>query len=206
MKKRYENEIEIGIDEAGRGCLAGPVVAGSFLIPPDFKPHKYLNDSKQMSAHEREIVFKYLKENYFPYCGVGIISHTRIDEVNILQATFDAMHVALDMNPAFQQCQFVAKIIVDGDKFRPYHKTVHECIPKADGLYYSVAAASVLAKVTRDMIMTDLHNSPKYSCYNFLQHKGYATKEHYELIKMHGISDVHRKTFRLTTERSTKLF
>lgn len=204
MKQKYK--YEIGIDEAGRGCLAGPVVACSFLLPPGFKPHKYLNDSKQMTAVNREIVFEYLKNNYFPYCGVGIISHTRIDEVNILQATFDAMHVALDSNLAFQQSNDDIKIIVDGDKFRKYPMYEHECVPKADSKFYSVAAASVLAKVTRDRIMIDLHQNEKYAGYNFLKHKGYATPEHYAMIELHGISDIHRKTFRLLPMKSVKLF
>lgn len=204
MKIKFDNEI--GIDEAGRGCLAGPVVAGSFLIPPNFKPHKYLNDSKQMTEKERETVFEYLNEHYFPYCGVGIIDSARIDDINILQATFDAMHAALDMNTAFQSSNNKINIIVDGDKFRPYAGYEHECIPKADATFYSVAAASVIAKVTRDRIMKRYHNTDKYKCYNFAKHKGYATKEHYELIEQNGISDIHRKSFRLTTNKSKKLF
>jgi ribonuclease HII len=204
MKQKYDNEI--GIDEAGRGCLAGPVVAGSFLIPPNFKPHKYLNDSKQMTADHRDEVFNYLKENYFLYCGVGIIDHLRIDEINILQSTFDAMHAALDLNLAFQQSSNNIFAIVDGNRFRSYPQLQYECIPKADATFYSVAAASVLAKVTRDNIMKAFHNNSKYTKYNFAQHKGYGTKEHYELIEQYGISDIHRKTFRLTTKKSLKLF
>lgn len=203
MEKRHANEI--GIDEAGRGCLAGPVVAGAFLIPPDFKHHKYLNDSKQMTEKQREEVFEWLQENYWNYCSVGIISAERIDQINILQATFEAMHAALDLNFAFQQTDNVVAII-DGDKFKPYYNLQYECVPKADGTFYSVAAASVLAKVTRDNLLKELHENSKYSCYNFAKHKGYATKEHYELIAEHGISDEHRKSFRLITEKSKNLF
>lgn len=203
MEKKFQ--FEVGIDEAGRGCLAGPVVAASFLVTPDFVPHKYLNDSKQMTEKERSIVYHYLKENYFMYGGVGIIDNDEIDKINILQATFKAMHAALDLNTAFQQCKH-AKAIVDGDKFKPYPNLDYECIPKADATFYSVAAASVLAKVTRDHIMIGLHAKETYNCYNFARHKGYATKEHYDLIEKHGISDVHRKSFRLTNEKSLKLF
>jgi len=203
MKQKYK--YEIGIDEAGRGCLAGPVVAGAFFVPPDFKPHKYLNDSKQMSESERSEVYHWLKEEYFPYGSAGIISPERIDEINILQATFEAMHVALDLNLAFQQTPDV-KAIIDGDKFKPYPQLEYECIPKADAKFYSVAAASVIAKVTRDNLMKELHAREKYNCYNFAKHKGYATKEHYALIEQYGISDVHRKSFRLLTNKSKKLF
>ncbi|MCK9576361.1 MAG: ribonuclease HII, partial [Clostridia bacterium] len=162
MEKLYN--FEVGIDEAGRGCLSGPVVAGSFFIPPSFKPHKYLNDSKQMTESQRETVYHWLKENYFEYGSAGVISAQRIDEVNILQATFDAMHAALDLNLAFQQSRDKVNIIVDGDKFRAYGKYTYECIPKADAKFYSVAAASVIAKVTRDHIMIGLHAQEKYNC------------------------------------------
>lgn len=198
---------EIGIDEAGRGCLAGPVVAACFFIPPNFKPHKYLNDSKQIAENKRTIVFDYLQDNYFPYCGIGVVNAKRIDDINILQATYDAMHIGLDFNIALQQYSNKENItlIIDGDRFRPYKNLKHITKIKADTIYYSVAAASILAKVTRDNIMKELHNT-KYECYNFAKHKGYATKEHYNLIKKYGISDIHRRSFRLTTINSIKLF
>jgi ribonuclease HII len=203
MEKKYD--YEIGIDEAGRGCLAGPVVAACFLVTPDFVPHKYLNDSKQMTEAQRSEVYHYLKENYFECGSVGVISNEIIDEVNILQATFKAMHESLDTNPSIHQRKGI-RIIVDGDKFKPYYGFEHECIPKADATYYSVAAASVLAKVTRDHLMIGLHAKERYNCYNFAKHKGYATPEHYALIEKYGASDVHRKSFRLFANKSVTLF
>jgi ribonuclease HII len=185
----YSNRIEAGLDEAGRGCLAGPVVAAAVILPAGFF-HPKLNDSKKMSAKARDEVYEYLVSNSDVKYGIGVIQPVEIDAINILKAAIKAMHVAvasLRVHPEF--------LIVDGNQFIPYPDISHECIVKGDSKYASIAAASVIAKVTRDKIMIELDK--EFPGYNWIKNKGYAVKEHYESIKKIGITSHHRRSFRL---------
>ena len=142
----HKNKIEVGCDEAGRGCLAGPVVAAAVILPKNFK-HLLLNDSKQLSEKKRDLLRTEIKEHAIAYT-IGIVDHKEIDEINILNASILAMHRALDqiINP-------FNSILVDGNRFKKYNKTEHHCIIKGDGKYLSIAAASILAKTYRDDLM-----------------------------------------------------
>lgn len=189
-KRKYTDRIEVGVDEAGRGCLAGPVVAACFVVPKDFDPPPLLNDSKKMSAGNRLIVFDHLVKTYPANCRINLATNVEIDEVNVLNATFMAMHRALD-NLAIPY----DIILVDGNMFKPGRDVPHECVVKGDSKYASIAAASVLAKVFRDMVMMNHANNEKYAVYEWDINKGYPTTKHCELIKKHGLSDLHRRTF-----------
>ena len=146
----HKNKIEVGCDEAGRGCLAGPVVAAAVILPKNFK-HLLLNDSKQLSEKKRVLLRTEIKEHAIAY-AIGIVDHQEIDEINILNASILAMHRALDQikNP-------FDSILVDGNRFKKYNETEHHCIIKGDGKYLSIAAASILAKTYRDDLMKKLH-------------------------------------------------
>ena len=164
-----KNKIEVGCDEAGRGSLAGPVLAAAVILPRNFK-HPLLNDSKQISEKKRILLRTEIKEHAIAY-GIGIVDHKEIDEINILNASILAMHRALDQikNP-------FNSILVDGNRFKKYNKTEHHCIIKGDGKYLSIAAASILAKTYRDDFMKKLHlELPQYQWEN---NKGYPTKSH----------------------------
>ena len=197
---RYENAARAkgfkaicGVDEAGRGPLAGPVCAAAVILPPDCIIEG-LNDSKKLSEKKREALFDVIKDKALAY-SIAMASEKEIDEINILQATFLAMKRAVDslsIKPDY--------ILVDGNR-DPMFGTDTELVVKGDSLSASIAAASVLAKVTRDRFMLEIDK--KYPQYQFSKHKGYGTKLHYEMIAEYGISDVHRRTFlkKLTGEK-----
>ena len=193
LKSNYSKfSFECGTDEAGRGCLAGPVTAAAIILPENFS-NSLLNDSKQLSEKNRNLL-KPILESVATSFSVAHIYPKRIDEINILNASFEAMHVAigrLDCVPRF--------IIVDGNRFKPYQNIPFETIVKGDGKYLSIAAASILAKTYRDAYMNQIHE--EFPMYNWKQNKGYPTKEHREAIKKHGITPYHRKSFRLLPEQ-----
>lgn len=185
-------EFECGTDEAGRGCLAGPVTAAAVILPKDFK-NTVLNDSKQLSEKKRALLKPIIETNALTF-GVAHIFQEEIDSINILNASILAMHQSIEklsVNPEF--------IIVDGNKFKPYKNIPFKTIIKGDGKYLSIAAASILAKTHRDFYMNKIHE--EYPMYNWKQNKGYPTKEHREAIKKYGITKYHRKSFRLLPEQ-----
>lgn len=180
--------IEAGCDEAGRGCLAGPVVAAAVILPKKYK-HKLLNDSKQLSKLERDALRTEITKDALAY-AVAEVSSEEIDEINILNASFLAMHRAIDqlkMRPEL--------LLVDGNRFKNYQALKHECIIKGDAKYLSIAAASVLAKTYRDDLMQKLAN--QYPDYGWTTNVGYPTDEHRAGIKKIGITPYHRKSFQL---------
>lgn len=193
LKIKYSSfELECGTDEAGRGCLAGPVTAAAVILPTTFK-NSTLNDSKQLSKKNR-LLLKPLVENQCISFGVQHIFESEIDTINILNASIKAMHGSiskLDPTPQF--------IIVDGNRFKPYKLIPHETIIKGDSKYLSIAAASVLAKTYRDAYMAKIHK--EFPMYNWKQNKGYPTKEHRAAIKKYGVTKYHRKSFRLLPEQ-----
>jgi len=187
-------KLECGTDEAGRGCLAGPVTAAAVILPIDFT-NQILNDSKQLSEKKR-ILLKYIIEEQSIAFGVTHISPKKIDEINILNASILAMHESIDrlsIDPEF--------IAVDGNRFKPYKTIPHETIIKGDSKYMNIAAASVLAKTYRDSYMLKIHE--EFPVYNWKQNKGYPTKEHRAAIKKYGPCKYHRKSFRLLPEQLT---
>lgn len=188
METQYHPDLlEAGLDEAGRGCLAGPVVAAAVILPPDFT-HSELNDSKQLSHKKRMQIREDIYEQALAW-AVGIISPERIDEVNILNASFDAMIEAVEalkITPEY--------LLVDGNRFRPRHlKIPYRCEIKGDGRFLNIAAASILAKTHRDEIMETLDG--EYPEYQWARNKGYPTKQHREAIWTHGVTEYHRKSF-----------
>jgi ribonuclease HII len=180
--------IEAGCDEAGRGCLAGPVFAAAVILPKDFH-HDVLTDSKQLTRIQREELRPLIEEKALAW-AVAKVDHTVIDEINILNASFLAMHKAL--NKLASKPQF---IIVDGNRFNRYKKIKHSCVVEGDGKYFSIAAASVLAKTYRDDFMRRLHK--RFPLYHWNTNKGYGTPEHRDAIEQHGITEYHRRSFRL---------
>ena len=193
LEKFYkEGVLEAGCDEAGRGCLAGPVVAAAVILPSDFE-HELLNDSKKLSESQRDKLRPVIEEYALSY-GVGIVDEKEIDEINILNASFLAMHRAIDCLSVRPEL-----LLIDGNRFNPYEGIPHQCIIKGDGKYLSIAAASILAKTYRDEIMYSLHE--EFPVYNWKKNKGYPTKQHREAIKTHGASVYHRKSFRLLSEQ-----
>ncbi len=192
LKCYFSTINEAGTDEAGRGCLAGPVTAAAIILRKGFQ-NETLTDSKKLSRKQRDFLRPILLEKAISY-GVAHIYPQEIDRINILNASILAMHQALDqliIRPEF--------IIVDGNRFKPYHEINHECIVKGDSKYMSIAAASVLAKTSRDAYMEKIHN--EYPMYNWKQNKGYPTKEHREAIRKHGITQYHRRSFRQLPEQ-----
>jgi len=189
--------IEAGCDEAGRGCLAGPVFAAAVILPPDFR-NELLNDSKQLTEKNRYLLREVIEAEAIAW-AVGQYDNTEIDEVNILNASIFSMHRALGQLKIRPQ-----HILVDGNRFKPYQDIPHTCVVKGDGKYLSIAAASVLAKTYRDDFMLDLHK--KYPVYAWDRNKGYPTKVHREAIKQHGITPYHRKSFRLVDDQFTLEF
>lgn len=183
-----EGRIEAGCDEAGRGCLSGPVVAAAVILPEGFK-HPLLNDSKQLTERQRDMLRPIIEKESLAY-GVGIVSQKEIDEINILNASILAMHRALDKLALTPQ-----HILVDGNRFKPYNDIPHTTVVKGDGKYMSIAAASVLAKTYRDEIMYSLDK--EFPQYNWKKNKGYPTKDHRAAIAEHGASIHHRMTFKL---------
>ncbi|MDG2343347.1 MAG: ribonuclease HII [Flavobacteriales bacterium] len=180
--------IEVGCDEAGRGCLAGPVVAAAVILPKDFK-NKLLNDSKKLTELQRNKLRPIIESEALNW-AVGIVSPKEIDKINILNASFKAMHLAID-----QLKNKPELILVDGNRFNNYKDINHKCIIKGDSKYMSIAAASILAKTYRDDIMMKLHaKEPKYL---WAKNKGYPTKEHRNAIGKYGATYYHRKSFTL---------
>jgi len=188
LLKFYKNINETGTDEAGRGCLAGPVTAAAIILPESFK-NSILTDSKLLSEHKRQLLEPLLKEDCICF-GIAHIQPEIIDDINILNASILGMHHAIS-----KLSQIPSHIIVDGNKFKPYKKISHTCIVKGDSKYLSIAAASVLAKTARDAYMLKLHE--EYPMYNWKKNKGYPTKEHREAIKKYGITKYHRTSFKL---------
>jgi ribonuclease HII len=186
-----------GVDEAGRGCIAGPVVAAAVILPKDFV-HDFLNDSKQLTEVQRNELRPIIEKNAIAF-GVGIIDNTKIDEVNILQATYLAMHQAIE-----QIKQKIDVLIIDGNRFKAYKNIPHQTIIKGDGKYIEIAAASVLAKTYRDEIMEKL--SLEFPEYQWQKNKGYPTIKHREAVKENGSCIYHRQTFRLLKEEQLSLF
>lgn len=184
--------IEAGCDEAGRGCLAGPVVAAAVIFPKKYK-HKRLNDSKQLSREEREELRFDIQRDALAW-AVAEVDHEEIDRINILNASFKAMHLALEKLTVVPEL-----ILIDGNRFKPFSDIRHECIIKGDGKYLSIAAASILAKTYRDDFMTNL--AMKYQGYGWETNVGYATLQHREGIKVQGITPFHRKSFTLLPEQ-----
>lgn len=180
--------IEVGVDEAGRGCLAGPVFAGAVILPKGWN-HPLLDDSKKLTEKKRELLRPIIEKAALAW-GVGIVYQDEIDRINILNASFKAMHLALDQLTVFPEL-----ILVDGNRFNPYPKIAHECIIKGDGKYRNIAAASVLAKTHRDAYMKALHS--EHPEYGWIQNKGYPTKIHRAAIAMHGPTAYHRLSFTL---------
>ncbi|MBK3517952.1 ribonuclease HII [Carboxylicivirga marina] len=190
----YLNEqlTEAGCDEAGRGCLAGPVVAAAVILPKDFK-HELLNDSKQLTEKQRQKLRPIIEQEAIAW-AVSFVNHQEIDEINILKASYLAMHRSVD-----QLTTKPEHLLIDGNRFIPYKGIEHTCVVKGDGKYLSIAAASVLAKTHRDDYMEKMHE--QYPHYAWDKNKGYPTKAHRAGIKEHGISPFHRKTFRLLDEQ-----
>ena len=188
LASRWSEEplVECGCDEAGRGCLAGPVVAAAVILPEHFS-HPLLNDSKQLTEKQREALRPIIESEALAW-GVGIVSSEEIDEINILHASFLAMHRAIDdliLRPQL--------LLIDGNRFTPYSDIPHECIVGGDGKYTSIASASVLAKTHRDALMLRL--ATEYPGYALEVHKGYPTPAHKEAIRTLGLTPIHRKTF-----------
>ena len=189
LELRFSNHIlECGCDEAGRGCLAGPVVAAAVTLPDDFQCN-LLNDSKQLSEKQRDYLRNIIEKEALAY-AVAEVDNQTIDKINILNASILAMHNAIDklsIRPEF--------IIVDGNKFKSYQQVPHKTIVKGDSKYLSIAAASILAKTYRDELMCKLHN--QFSEYGWNQNKAYPTKKHKTAIKEFGTTVYHRMTFKM---------
>lgn len=184
--------LEVGTDEAGRGCLSGPVVAAAVILPKNFS-HPFLNDSKQISEKKRQVLRPFIEENAVAF-GISFVMQVEIDELNILQASITAMHRAIDVLKVVPEF-----IIVDGNKFRKYHKIPHETIVKGDAKFKSIAAASILAKTYRDEYMEKIHH--EFPDYFWKKNKGYPTIEHRNAIRELGATKHHRKSFKLLPEQ-----
>lgn len=189
LKSRfYRSKIEAGCDEAGRGCLAGPVVAAAVILPKDYQ-HDTMNDSKVLSKKQRNELLSEIKSNSIAW-AIGVASHQEIDEINILNASYLAMHRAVDKLEKRPE-----HLIIDGNRFKPYPNIPHQCIVKGDSKFYSIAAASILAKTYRDELMEKLsENHPEYHWHTNV---GYPTKAHRSAIKDYGVTPYHRRSFQL---------
>lgn len=182
------DKVEAGCDEAGRGCLAGPVVAAAVILPFDYK-NSLLNDSKQLSKKKRDSLRIEIENDAIAW-AIGELDNNEIDQYNILKSSFMAMHRAISQLTTTPEL-----LLIDGNRFMPYEGIEHECIVKGDGKYLSIAAASILAKTYRDDLMTKL--SLEHPEYGWERNAGYPTKQHRKGIKAFGITSYHRKTFRL---------
>ena len=197
MNKFSKFKYEAGIDEAGRGSLAGPVTAAAVILGKDLR-NKDLNDSKKLSPKKRLELKKYIEKNALAY-SVAFVHSSQIDKNNILNSTFEAMHMSLkglDVEPDF--------IIVDGNLFKPYKDLEYKCIIKGDQKYQNIAAASILAKTYRDEYMTNLHL--KFPEYDWIRNKGYGTKYHLDMITKFGRTKYHRKSFQIKSNQQTLQF
>ena len=184
----YESLIEAGCDEAGRGCLAGSVYAAAVILPSDYQ-NELLNDSKKLTAKKRYALREEIERDAIAW-AVGIVAPEEIDKINILNASFLAMHRALDQLKVRPEA-----VIVDGNRFKPYHDLPSTTIVKGDGKYLSIAAASILAKTYRDDYMLSL--AEEYPQYDWQSNMGYPTKKHRQAIREHGITPFHRKSYNL---------
>jgi len=185
----YQTELrEAGSDEAGRGCYAGPVFAAAVILPVDFY-HPLLNDSKQVAAKDREVLKEIIQSSAISW-AVASIDHEEIDRINILKASFKAMHIAIDQLKPKPQL-----LLIDGNRFIPYKKIPHRCIIKGDGKYASIAAASILAKTFRDAYMEQIHE--EFPHYGWIRNKGYGTMEHRKAIEQYGLCKYHRKSYQI---------
>mgnify|MGYP000011475489 FL=1 len=192
LELKFSNlEFECGTDEAGRGCLAGPVTAGAVILPLNFK-NTLLNDSKQLSHKKREFL-KPIIESEALFYGVSHVYPKKIDEINILNASILAMHRSISK---LKKVEFIS---VDGNRFKAFKSIPHQSIIKGDSKYQNIAAASVLAKTYRDAYMEKIHE--EFPMYNWKQNKGYPTKEHREAIRIYGTTKYHRMSFRLLAEQ-----
>ena len=186
--------LEAGTDEAGRGCLSGPVVAAAVILPKNFN-HPFLNDSKQLSEKKREELRPFIEQNALAF-GVSFVWQDEVDAINVLQASITGMHRSIErlkIKPEY--------IIVDGNKFRDYKDIPSQTIVRGDAKYLSIAAASILAKTYRDEYMAKIHE--EFPIYNWKKNKGYPTKEHRNGIREFGATKYHRKTFKLLPEQLT---
>ena len=183
-----DGRIEAGCDEAGRGCLAGPVFAAAVILPDQFN-HPLLNDSKQLTEHQRNTLRPIIEQEALAWC-VGVVTATEIDEINILRASFTAMHRAIDRLSIRPEA-----LLIDGNRFIPYPGIPHTCIVKGDGKMMSIAAASILAKTHRDEYMRTI--AAEYPQYGWDGNKGYPTKAHRAAIAAYGTTPHHRLTFQL---------
>lgn len=193
MLKRFLTKgiIEAGCDEAGRGCLAGPVYAAAVILPAKFK-HALLDDSKKLNDKQRKYLRSIIEENAIAF-AVAHVSAQEIDEINILNASFLAMHRALDQLKTIPQ-----SLLIDGNRFTRYKEIPHHCIIEGDGKYMSIAAASILAKTYRDDYMDTLHEF--FPHYDWKSNKAYGTPKHRKAIIEHGVTEHHRKSFTLIRE------
>lgn len=192
-----EGIIEAGCDEAGRGCLAGPVVAAAVILPDNFS-NSLLNDSKKLSDKQRYSLRPLIEQEAIAW-AVGIVDNIEIDEINILNASFKAMHRAIDQLTIKPQ-----QLLIDGNRFNPYPEISHLCMVKGDSRYLHIAAASILAKTYRDDIMNELHE--QFPFYGWGKNKGYPTKEHRMGIEKHGATSFHRMSFTLLPPTQLSLF
>ncbi len=183
FQKKY---IEAGCDEAGRGCYAGPVCAAAVILPKDFY-HPLLNDSKQLNANQRNILRPIIEKESIEY-AIAFVDVVDIDTINILQASFKAMHLSIEQLSIIPEL-----LLIDGNKFKPYKKIHHHCIVKGDATYASIAASSILAKTYRDEYMMQLHQQFPY--YGWNKNKGYGTLQHRNAIEQYGLCSHHRKSF-----------
>lgn len=192
LRKFHQQGVkEAGLDEAGRGCYAGPVCAAAVILPQDFS-NELLNDSKQLSEKQRDALRPLIEQSALAW-AVAMVDNHEIDEINILNASFLAMHRALDkltQTPEF--------LLIDGNRFHAYNDIPHECIVKGDGKYLCIAAASVLAKTHRDEYMISIHD--QHPQYNWINNKGYPTRDHKDAINKYGITEYHRKSFNMNEQ------
>ena len=191
LLSHYSDCVEAGCDEAGRGCLAGPVVAAAVILDKN-KDYPELNDSKQLTEKKRMQLRDLVMQEALSY-GVGIVSPQEIDKINILNASFLAMHRALDQLKLQPEL-----LLIDGNRFNPYKKVKHVCIVGGDAKYQSIAAASILAKTTRDLMMKEYDE--QYPQYNWKKNKGYPTLEHKQAIADYGTTPLHRMTFNMAIQ------
>lgn len=194
---KNKNLIEAGCDEAGRGCLSGPVIAAAVILPREFS-NSILDDSKKLTEAKREQLRPIIEQEAIAW-AIGVVSEKEIDKINILNASFLAMHRAIEKLKTVPEM-----LLIDGNRFNPYKEINHECIIKGDGKYLPIAAASVLAKTFRDDYMKKLHE--EYPHYDWNKNKGYPTKAHRRAILAHGSCIHHRKSFTLLPEDQLSLF
>ena len=186
------DKVEAGCDEAGRGCLAGPVVAAAVILPKDYK-HKLLNDSKQLTEKSRVLLRSDIEREALAY-GVTFVDNNEIDQVNILNASYLAMNRSVDKLSIRPEL-----LLIDGNRYKPHNEIPFECIIKGDGKYLSIAAASILAKTYRDEFMEEI--GLKHPEYDWKKNKGYPTTKHREAIKVNGVTPFHRMSFRLLPQQ-----